>query len=320
MTIADVSNTDVLEALFRYMPSDHRAVLCTVAESPDVAPPFAWGGKPWARGQTCHLPGARNNYVAISSFRADAEGRWRRRKDQFGSVHAIMVDDVGTKLPLSSLPNAIGLAPSMVVETSPGNYQVTYFLESPVSDQDWVEDAIRQIIAKLTGGGLDPGMSGVTRVLRLPVGVNNKKKYSDEHGNAWACRLAYWRPDIRSNWLHLCDVFGVARRQRAFAEPDDAVTVDRKRSFGLLLEALEQLRLVRRRQRGWIDVQCPWIAHHTDRNDTGAAVAYPAKVNGWFGGYRCHHGHCQHRTFADLEDWVVNQVIQRGRATRGALQ
>lgn len=320
-TLAEVSNTNVLEALFARMPPDQRAVMCSVAGDPGTAEVYAWGGIPWARGAPCRLLAGANNYVAISSFRASEEdGRYRRRKDQFGACHAVMVDDIGTKLSLQALPPAATLAPSMVVETSPGNYQVTYFLDRPVADQEWVEDAIRQMIHRLTGGGLDPGMSGVTRVLRLPVGINGKRKYVNSNGSPWVTRLVYWRPDIRSEWQHLCDTFGVSRRQRVFAQPADAIQVERKRCFDLVLKGLESLNLVRRRQRGWLDIRCPWLKHHTDRNDTGAAVAYPATANGWFGGYKCHHGHCQHRGWGDLEDWVFNQVVKQGRATRGALQ
>jgi hypothetical protein len=320
--VPEVLNVDVLEAMFMSMPTGQRAVLCSVVGDPATVEGYAWGGTPWARGGPCILPPTRNNYVAISSFcPSEADGRYRRRKDQFGAVHAIMVDDVGTKLALDSLPNTAQLAPSMVVETSPGNFQVTYFLARPVEDQEYAESAVRQMIERLTGGGADPGMSGVTRVLRLPVGVNGKAKYKDAStGAVWSTRLRYWRPDIRIPWEHLCHAFGVSRQQRAFAEPDDAVTVERKRCFGVVLAGLESLRAVRKRQRGWLDIRCPWINEHTDRGDTGAAVAYPATSNGWMGGYRCHHGHCAGRSWGDLEDWVFRQVIERGRATRQPLQ
>jgi hypothetical protein len=316
----DVPNATVLEALFSRMPLDHRAITCSVVGDPGTAEGYAWGGTPWARGAPCTLAKERNNYVAISSFRAaENDGRFRRRKDQFGATHCIMIDDVGTKLALTSLPLASVLAPSMAVETSPGNYQVTYFLERPVFDQEWAEDAIRQIISRLTSGGPDPGMSGVTRVLRLPVGTNGKTKYVHD-GRPWTTRLSYWRPDIRSDWQHLCDVFKVDRRQRKFAEAGDAVQMERRRSFSLVMDGLEALGLVRKRQRGWADIRCPWISTHTDRNDTGAAVATPSQANGFFGGYRCHHGHCQDKSWGDLEDWVFNQIVRRGRATRGVFQ
>lgn len=313
MDLSTITNEDVLAELFRYMPPDQRAVLCSVAGDPSTVEGKAWGGIPWAKGTRCPLLPSRNNYVAISSFRANTEGRWRRRKDQFAATHAIMVDDIGTKLDVKMLP--AGLAPTMVVETSPGNYQVTYMLSEPLYDQGEAEEAVRQMIAQLTEGGVDPGMAGVTRVLRLPGGINGKPKY-ERDGKVWSCRLAYWRPDIRTRWVDLCRAFGVVHKQKVYAEPDGPVTLERKRGFALVLEGLESLHRVKKKARGWVDIKCPWVLEHSDRADTGSAVAYPAQANGFFGGYRCHHGHCQHRNWADLEDWVATQIIINGRATR----
>jgi hypothetical protein len=313
--LSAISNADVLEALFVGMPPDQRAVMCSLKDDPGTAPGYAWGGYPWARGTPCALPPSRNNYVAVSAFGAAEDGKYRRRKDQFRALYVVMVDDIGTKLERSALPDASRLAPSMAVETSPGNYQVTYFLERPVPDQDYAEDAIRQMIHRLTGGGLDPGMAGVTRVLRLPIGINGKVKYMRD-GQVWNTRLVYWRPDIRAPWELLCDLFGVVRRGRVKREAADGVQVERKRCFDLVMQGLESLRAIRGRARGWCDIRCPWIRDHTDRNDTGAAVAYPADANGWYGGFRCHHGHCAGHGWGDLEDWVFDQVIKQGRAMR----
>lgn len=229
-------------------------------------------------------------------------------------MHAVMVDDVGTKLDLKRLPT--GIHPTMVVETSPGNYQVTYFLTTPLYDQEEAETGIKQMIAMLTDGGADPGMAGVTRVLRLPGGVNAKPKYmqGDQH---WRCRLAYWRPDLRLSWDEICRAYGIVHTRKFYVEPADGVTVERKRGFELVREGLGQLRCIKRQGRGWIDIRCPWVREHTDKADTGAAVAYPAKANGYMGGFRCHHGHCASRNWGDLEDWVAEKIIEEGRRTRG---
>lgn len=304
----------ILAAMFRNMAPDDRAVLCSVAGDPSSAPGYAWGGAPWALGAPYRLLSQRNNYVAISSF-AKVEGRWRRRKDQFRGLHALMIDDVGTKVSPESIPRE--LPPSLVVETSPHNYQCTYFLDAPQLDQEIAENMILQMIEKLTGGGVDPGMSGVTRVIRLPGGINGKPKYIDAAGQPWRVRVERYRPNDLIAWGDLTRLFGLVTRMKTFHEPDDAVSAGRRRGFSLVVEGLTSLGIVRRKARSWLDIRCPWISSHTDRGDTGAAIAMPAKANGYMGGFRCHHGHCAGRTWGDLEEWVSNEVIAEGRRTRG---
>jgi hypothetical protein len=313
--IDGVTNAMVLEELFKMMPSDERAILCSVPGDPGAAAPTAWGGIPWQRGARCPLLPDRNNYVAISSFRqSESDGRYRRRKDQFGATHAIMIDDVGTKLKLDVVPR--DLVPSLVVETSPGNFQVTFFLDRPQTDQSFAEDAIRQMIEKLTGGGADPGMAGVTRVLRLPEGINGKPKYIRDEA-LWRCKVYVWRPDIRTSWEELRRAFGLVERHKTFIEPTDGVTQERIRGYRIVKAGLRSLGLVKRDGQRWMDIRCPWIETHTDRGDTGAAVAPPMQANGYYGGFKCHHGHCQQRTWNDLEDYVAREVWKEGRRTRG---
>lgn len=310
--IEGVSNDVVLTELFRQMAPTSRAVMCSVAGNPaTITDPTVWRGHPWRYGTPCTLRHERNNYVAISSFGASPEdGKYRRTKNQFVAAHAIMLDDIGTKVPLTAVPSH--LVPSLVVETSPGNFQATFFLLTPVTDREVVEDGIRQIIERMTNGGVDPGMAGVTRVLRLPEGVNGKLE------PPWRCRVHVWRPDIRTSWMELVHAFGIVERHKIFIEPDDGVTRERKRGFGLVREGLKELGLIKRNTgNGWMDISCPWIKEHTGRADTGTAVAPPMKANGYYGGFKCHHGHCESRAWGDLEEWVAMKVYQKGQRTLG---
>ena len=313
-----VSNDDVLNALFAQIDPDQRAVLCSVAKDPSTAAYGKWHGIPWQPGERSRLNQTWNNYVAISSFKAfdfgDGRVLYRRRKDQFGAMHALMIDDVGTKLSLEVLPQ--GLVPSLVVETSPGNFQVTYFLDRPLLDQEQAEDGIRQIIQKLTNNGADPGMAGVTRVLRLPEGINGKPKHARD-GHAWVCNVRVWRPDARTSWDELRREFGIVRHFRNYVEPMDAVMRERMRGFNIVKQGLRQLRLIKRESRGWIDIRCPWIDEHTDRADSGSAVNPPDQKNGWYGGFKCHHGHCEQRNWGDLEHEIGRRIVENGRKTRG---
>lgn len=313
--IEGITNEMVLQELFKHMPADQRAILCSVNGDPGTADYKAWGGTPWSLNTKCPLRHDRNNYAAISSFGpAEDDGRYRRKKDQFRACHAIMVDDLGTKLRVDALPRS--LTPSLVIETSPGNFQATFFLDYPQPVRTAAEDGIRQIIANLTSDGVDPGMAGVTRVMRLPQGINGKPKHK-QGGAAWQCRVHVWRPDIRTSWLDLQRAFGLVEHNRRYVEPNDAAMRERMRGFGIVHQALKQLRLIKRESPGWIDITCPWLDEHTGKANTGTAVNRPSQQNGWYGGFKCHHGHCESRNWGDLEDKLARLVWVQGTRTAG---
>jgi hypothetical protein len=224
-----------------------------------------------------------------------------------------MVDDIGTKIKPSAIPRSI--VPTLLVETSPGNYQAMFRLANPVKDFVLADALIRGLTLSVSDGGPDPGMLGVTRVFRLPQGINGKKKYMRD-GEPFTCRVAGWFPDAQVDAEELARAFRVVLTLKSYVEPDTAVTAERKRGYQLVMQGLKLLGRVRGTGRGWVDVTCPWVGEHTDRAVTGSAVSLPAKDNGWFGGYRCHHGPCDGRGWGDLEDWVMESVAELGNNTR----
>ena len=81
-------------------------------------PRKVWFGRPW-QGNTevsTSLPASANNYFSLAVFRPDEAGQYRRQKARFHALHAVMLDDVGTKVAMERLT----LPPSWLLETSPG--------------------------------------------------------------------------------------------------------------------------------------------------------------------------------------------------------
>ncbi|MFO0406806.1 MAG: hypothetical protein ACK50Q_10540, partial [Labrys sp. (in: a-proteobacteria)] len=71
------------------------------------------------------------NYLGCSSFYPGNDGSFRARKAQFAACHFLMLDDLGTKVPLYRLD---GFELSWLIETSPGNHQGGIILVEPIVD------------------------------------------------------------------------------------------------------------------------------------------------------------------------------------------
>jgi hypothetical protein len=61
---------------------------------------------------------------------------------------------------------------------------------------------------------------------------------------------------------------------------------------------------------GWIEMRCPWVEDHSGGTDTGAAIREPAPENEYYGAFRCHHGHCLSKGWADLTDWINEEAVE----------
>lgn len=250
-----------------------------------------------------------NNYITISTFGRDEKGYWRRGKNYFSGMYTVMVDDIGTKIPFEKLK----IEPTCLVETSPGNFQAWYFLAEPERDRGRAERLIKGMIAGgLTADGSDPGMNGVTRYGRLPEGVNGKTKYADESGNPFVQRVAHWSPmtrysldEIATAYAIDLDVVATPTRRRGKRAPVAASLPELVGGLIAVIEAanlyLEPLASIP----GAHHIICPWVHEHTDEDSTGTVYFEPSDENAWAGGFKCHHGHCQHRTIADLTHFIT---------------
>lgn len=216
-----------------------------------------------------------------------------------------MVDDVGTKVD----PSAVAaLPPTIRVETSPGNEQWWYVLAEPERDAAKFDGVIRAFISsKLLGA--DPGMSGVTRVGRLPTFENAKPKYG-----GWTCAMRELNTR-RYTIEELLKGFGLAINGRRYTReklPTEEA-LERNRAFAAAYRFLGQRRMLKRHEpdpSGWTEMSCPWVSDHTGGADTGAAIREPAAENDYYGAFRCHHGHCVDRGWAELTEWINDLAIE----------
>lgn len=111
----------------------------------------------------------RDCYWSIAAFPDD--GSATRTLARAVEVRALVVDDVGTKVPPGNVRTGLG-KPTAVVETSLGNFQWVYRLAAPIAVEAWgrfVGQVEGLIGARLEG-------PDAVHLFRLPCGVNTKKQ------------------------------------------------------------------------------------------------------------------------------------------------
>lgn len=291
---------EFLDALAAGLPAEERLILCGFMGDPNTAGPSAWKPRPWRPGRDLDLGRNWNGYVTVASFGRAGDGSFRRRTETFAAGRALMVDDVGTKVDRSVVES---LAPSARIETSPGNEQWWYFLDTPEPNAARFDGVIRAFISgKLLGA--DPGMSGITRVGRIPGFVNGKPAH-----NGWRAKTL----ELTGRRFSIDELLGHfelklngqrVARERLLTEQ----AIERNAAYAAAYKWLEQRGQLKRHEpdaSGWTEMTCPWVGDHTGGADTGAAIREPADENDYYGAFRCHHGHCIDKGWAEMTDWIA---------------
>lgn len=310
------------EEMRRFLPEESRILFCQFRGDPFDDIQGKWAAK--VLNNPDALDDGANVYLCVSAMKKDAVHGWKRRKENFAGGLLLMIDDVGTgpgsKFPLSHLD---ALPPTALIETSPENFQAIYMFNEAITDQGKF-DALINAFVKAKFLEDDPGMKGVTRVFRPPFGVNGKSKYKKD-GKAFKVNLAQWSPGNRYSYEQICKAFDlhptrkIERRASVHTE-DLKWRVD---EFKNIYHTLKQYGVIKgqdERDHDWIHIHCPWVGGHTGQVDNGAGITLPSEENGWFGGFKCHHGSCHERNWRDLTDYVleINEEILYNANERAA--
>lgn len=318
-SVIQVSNEQFLRDVFG--DDFMLAHVTAFTESPDMLDPHSreqsercWAGG-WYSDKARALAPRSNTYFTISLFAPSVEDgtkRARRRKALHRVTCCIVVDDVGTKVPR----DVVTLPPSWQLETSPGNCQVGFILaDGGETDQVLVEGLVNAMVAKgLAVEGKDPGMKGVTRYVRLPVGSNLKSAYLERFGaHGYPCQMREYAPERKYTVAQIAEAFGIsgddisrhADSDEAKPARHDAVAggdpvLDAFAAIGAYKHALSD---------GWHEVTCCKVYEHTDSADNGAAVR--VNMDGSYG-YRCHHRHGGDLKFPQVLEWFEREHPELG--------
>lgn len=179
------TTAECITAIFGPLPGGESPWVCALHGDPKTAQGAAWAGQP------ATLPLAvsnQNAYFTLAVFRGP------RRAANFARSFGLLLDDVTN-------PDALALAPSLLIETSPGNHQALYLFDTPQNDIDLLNRLQRAAIAR---GLSDPGADGPTaRYGRLPLGVNGK------HSPPFPVRLQEWHPERRYSIAQIVEGLGL---------------------------------------------------------------------------------------------------------------
>jgi hypothetical protein len=297
-----ISNEEFLKAIFGKATEEHKPMLVSFTGNPSKVKSSCWAGKPWDWSQ-CNLSGNANNYFSLATFNKNTDGKYHRKKSQFQALHAIMLDDFGTKVSKDRLT----FAPSWIIETSENNFQVGYILAEPITDIKQADQLMNAIVA---AGLCDPGANGPTaRLARLPVAVNGKSTPE------FQCQLQLWNPENCYSTQELIDGLQIEiiepTNKRNLQDKIINITEDCERVFcpspeeNMVIAELKNRTLYKssidsKRH----DITCPWVSEHTDSVDSGTVYFEPDE-NYPVGGFKCQHGHCSHRYISDLLNFLT---------------
>jgi hypothetical protein len=290
------TNAEFVTAVFPQLPEGAFAAVCSKVGDPGV------GG--WSAKRADHVVGQlsaeQNNFVGCSSFCPGVDGSFKARKAQFAACHFLMLDDLGSKVPLVRLA---GFELSWLIETSPGNHQGGIILADPLTDG---AVAVRLLNAVIDAGLCDAGATGpLSRWARLPVATNGKPKHADEAGAPFQCRLVEWRPEKRYTPQEIVSRLQLELAPAGRPKKEAKLSADNPRGLGseaddvLTPKAAENPVVAALIARGLYktplgsgkhDMTCPWAQEHTDGLDTGAAYFEPDEFYS-VGGFCCQHSH-----------------------------
>ena len=291
-----VTNAEFVSAVFPQLPDGAFAAVCFKAGDPGV------GGWSASRANSVaeKLSAENNNFFGCSSFYPGDDGSFKARKMHFAAFHVLMLDDLGTKIPIDRLAD---FELSWLIETSPGNYQGGIILSEPIRDGAL---AVRLLNAVIAAGLCDAGATGpLSRWARLPVAINGKPKHLAETGVPFRCRLIKWRPEKRYTPIEIVDGLQLELAPAGRPKKEAKSAADNPRSMGneaddvLTPKAAENPVVSALKARGLYktplgsgkhDVTCPWWQEHTDGLDTGAAYFEPDELYP-LGGFCCQHSH-----------------------------
>lgn len=296
---------------------EHRIICASGNSSPGLAKSVAQFEALRNRNVACYFSIA--TAIKDPDYSPDSETNYselRNQKKFFNRLFCVVLDDIGTgpgaKCNPSKLPDMLRNEYSWRIESSPDNFQYGYLLDEPIADFNAAAD----LISILYGAGpWDSGGALANKLVRLPCGINLKRKYAtsegyfkvrdddptDEPFNTFtpdellsAVSAGVTWADIKNGSAGKKDprrTKGTTPwRSGAYLENLEGVVDE-------VVEFMNAKDLIVTEGSEWLEVVCPWHEDHSA--GTGNTAGYSPLG---FGdrpetrGFHCFHGHCHDHT------------------------
>ena len=257
-------------------------------------------------------------YFGTSTTCRHETGELRNQKKLFKHLYVLVLDDIGTKIPVDKIPPEF--KPSYIIETSKGNYQYGYVLEEPISVLQEAETLVQLVYE---AGYSDAGGKMACKQVRLPDGVNGKpgdgrdfrvNLVSMDEDQLWTPERILEVLDIGVDWKDVvADADKVMKERANRGVGTSAWTPIKAQAPSLegivdpVAEWLYENDMVKQESDEWLSIQCPWSDTHT----TGDDVANYSPL-GWGGpefrgrrSFNCFHDHCRANKSQEFLEFVA---------------
>lgn len=164
-----ITNRDFLNAIFSEPPPDLGVWIANFDASPQDKEGVRWGGGKYPISK-CPDFKSQNAYFSVSLFKLN-DPTPARRMDNAHSMCVLVLDD----------SEGVDLEPSWMLETSPGNYQTGYILNTPITDMQLARRLLKEITNKSYVNSNDSSGNNPVRYVRLPIGCNTKNDEDFKH-------------------------------------------------------------------------------------------------------------------------------------------
>ena len=259
-------------------------------------------------------------YYGTSTTEPDADGSLRNRKVLFKQFYVLVLDDVGTKVPLEKIP--AGFTPTYIIESSKGNFQYGYVLHEAITN---LEQATALVQLVYDGGFSDAGGAMATKLVRLPGGVNGKKGdgenypvtlVSMDEENLWTPDEILDALDLGVKWSDVVADCDKVMKERKVGKSKltawSGVKPELPSLDGSIDEVAEWLYSagrVKQETPEWLTIECPWCDSHTEGGDNTASYSPigwgvpPYQASRIF---HCFHEHCRGHKSGDFLKYVAD--------------
>lgn len=267
-------------------------------------------------------------YFGTATCRPDNAGKLFNRQALFERLHVIVLDDIGTKGDITELPEE--LKPTYIIESSKGNYQYGYVLETPIDNLD----AAKALVKIMYEAGIaDAGGKMPNKLVRLPEGINGKEgvkrnfitKLLSMDGPLWTPQGLLDALDCGATWSEIEEDAHEATKRRTRLKGGSTPWAPYRptlESIGGVIDPVaewlgdpnNEYADIIQDNGEWLTVTCPWEHEHTTGDGTAGYKPLGRGDNPTQRVFHCFHDSCASQRTNDF----LQHVASLGGPTAGA--